>query len=78
MWTILAGHINRCLSFAAEKGVAFAAAPLRPIALQPDAAEADLLTFAKILPLFEVLEHASCSWTKELAVAVAVTDVALL
>merc|ERR1719234_1296435 len=78
MWTILASHINHRLSFAAEKWVASATTPICPVALQPDAPEAYLLPLAKLLPLFKVFEHAPCSWTKELAVAVAVADIALL
>merc|ERR1719234_1826501 len=77
MWTILASHINHCLSFAAEEGVTSATTPICPVALQPDTPEADLLPLAKLLPLFKVFEHAPCSWTKELAVTVAVADVAL-
>ena len=78
MWTILAGHINQSLRFAGKERVAGAQALLRPISLHPHTPKADLLALAKLLPLLEVLEHASRFWTEELAVAVAVTDVAKL
>ena len=76
--TILTGDVNHRLSFATEERIAFTNAPLRPVPLQPDATETDLLPLAKLLPLSVVLEHAPSGWTEELAVAVAVADVALL
>lgn len=77
MWTILAGHINSCLSFAGEKGITFPGAPFGSTTFQSDTPETDLLALTKFLPLVEVLEHFPRGWAKKLAVAVTVTDVAL-